>query len=134
MTDSEQGTSVLSAREQMGIKLADTIRAELSANDFNSIDCIIPIPETSLTAARVCAEKLQKRLRDAFVKNRYIFRTFIMPTQTHRRTGVKRKLNAIQGEFVNRNVLLIDDSIVRGTTSQVRTCQDARARRCCILI
>lgn len=121
----KQGISVLSAREKMGIKLADTIRAELSIEDFNSIDCIIPIPETSLVAARVCAERLQKRLRDAFVKNRYIFRTFIMPTQRHRRTGIKRKLSAISGEFAGRNVLLIDDSIVRGNTSSVSRQSDA---------
>ena len=123
----------MSARKEMGIMLAQKVRRQLSSEDLECIDCVIPIPETSSIAARVCAEHMGKPLADAFVKNRYVFRTFIMPTQKHRRTGVKRKLNAIQGEFAQRNVLLVDDSIVRGTTSRVssflwsRICRGPRA-------
>lgn len=112
------GISVYQSRRNMGFKLAKTIEAKLRAEQLAEIDAVIPIPETANTAARCVAQYLGKELIEGFVKNRYIFRTFIMPTQKLRRTGVRRKLNAIAPEFKGKNVLLVDDSIVRGTTSR----------------
>lgn len=91
----------------------------------------IPFQETATVAARKTAEVLKKPLIDGFIKNRYVFRTFIMPTQKLRRTGVRRKLNAVKHEFRDKNVLLIDDSIVRGTTSEeiVAMAREAGARK-----
>ena len=111
------GISVISAREKMGELLAARVKRELDPKLLEEVDAVIPLPETANVSARVCADRLGKRLREGFIKNRYVFRTFIMPSQKHRRTGVRRKLNAIKSEFAGRTVLLVDDSIVRGTTS-----------------
>lgn len=107
--------SVYRARLRMGEKLAAKIEREWADHD---IDVVIPIPDTSTTSAVELAYKLNVKLRHGFVKNRYIARTFIMPDQQMREKSVKQKLNAIDIEFQGKNVLLIDDSIVRGTTSQ----------------
>lgn len=107
--------SVYRARLRMGEKLADKIERTWPEHD---IDVVIPIPDTSTTSAMELASKLNLKLRHGFVKNRYIGRTFIMPGQQMRKKSVKQKLNAIDLEFKGKNVLLVDDSIVRGTTSQ----------------
>lgn len=99
----------------MGQKLGQKIAREWQDID---IDVVIPIPETSCDAALEIARILNKPYRQGFVKNRYIGRTFIMPGQTARKLSVRRKLNANRIEFEGKNVLLVDDSIVRGTTSQ----------------
>lgn len=105
--------SVYKARLRMGEKLADKIRRLRPVND---IDVVIPIPDTSRTSALVLANRLGLKYREGFVKNRYIGRTFIMPGQSQRKKSVRQKLNAIELEFKGKNVLLVDDSIVRGTT------------------
>lgn len=107
--------SVYRSRMRMGEKLADKILKEWSEHD---IDVVIPIPDTSTTAAIELASRLGIKFRQGFVKNRYIGRTFIMPGQKMRRKSVRQKLNAIDLEFKDKNVLLVDDSIVRGTTSE----------------
>jgi len=107
--------SVYKARLRMGEKLADKI---LRVRPDHDIDVVIPIPDTSRTAAMQVATRLGVKYREGFIKNRYIGRTFIMPEQSERRASVRRKLNAIGLEFNSKNVLLVDDSIVRGTTSQ----------------
>jgi amidophosphoribosyltransferase len=107
--------SVYKARLRMGETLADKILREFSDHD---IDVVVPIPDTSRTAALQLAYKLGVKYREGFIKNRYIGRTFIMPGQTQRKKSVRQKLNAIDLEFRGKNVLLVDDSIVRGTTSQ----------------
>ncbi|MDB9863446.1 amidophosphoribosyltransferase [Litorivicinus sp.] len=107
------GVSVYQARINMGRKLADKILKEMPDHD---IDVVIPIPETSRTSALEVAQKLGVLFREGFIKNRYIGRTFIMPGQTQRRKSVRQKLNPVAQEFKGRNVLLVDDSIVRGTT------------------
>jgi amidophosphoribosyltransferase len=107
--------SVYKARLRMGEKLADKILRERPDHD---IDVVMPIPDTSRTAAMQVATRLAVKYREGFIKNRYIGRTFIMPEQAARRASVRRKLNAIGLEFNGKNVLLVDDSIVRGTTSQ----------------
>ena len=106
--------SVYSTRVHMGKKLGKKIAEDWEDLD---IDVVIPIPETSCDIALQIAQELDLPYRQGFVKNRYIGRTFIMPGQTERRKSVRRKLNAIQAEFTGKNVLLVDDSIVRGTTS-----------------
>jgi len=107
--------SVYKARLRMGEKLGETL---LQTYPDNDIDVVIPIPDTSRTTALQLANKLNLKYREGFIKNRYIGRTFIMPGQTQREKSVRQKLNAIDLEFKNKNVLLVDDSIVRGTTSQ----------------
>ncbi|NQZ51321.1 MAG: amidophosphoribosyltransferase, partial [Moritella sp.] len=107
--------SVYESRLAMGEKLGHKIKREWADID---IDVVIPIPETSCDSALEIAKVLELPYRQGFVKNRYIGRTFIMPGQTLRRKSVRRKLNAISSEFVGKNVLLVDDSIVRGTTSE----------------
>ena len=109
------GISVYASRVNMGRKLGEKIAREWADLD---IDVVIPIPETSMDVALQIANTLDKPYRQGFVKNRYIGRTFIMPGQTQRRKSVRRKLNAISSEFKGKNVLLVDDSIVRGTTSE----------------
>lgn len=107
--------SVYASRVAMGKKLGEKIKKEWAHLD---IDVVIPIPETSNDAALQIATELGLPYRQGFVKNRYIGRTFIMPGQGQRKKSVKRKLNAIWQEFKGKNVLLVDDSIVRGTTSE----------------
>ena len=109
------GISVYEARSRMGDILAKKIMKLAYHKD---IDAVIPIPDTSRTAALECAVQLNKPYREGFVKNRYIARTFIMPGQKMRTKGVRMKLNAINDEFKNKIILLVDDSIVRGTTSK----------------
>jgi len=106
--------SVYKARLRMGDKLADKIRRVWPDHD---IDVVIPIPDTSRTSALQLANNLGIKYREGFIKNRYIGRTFIMPGQQQRKKSVRQKLNAIDLEFRDKNVLLVDDSIVRGTTS-----------------
>ena len=107
--------SVYKARLRMGEKLAAKI---LRLRPDHGIDVVIPVPDTSRTAAVQVAHELGVKYREGFMKNRYIGRTFIMPGAAERRASVRRKLNAIDLEFRGKNVLLVDDSIVRGTTSQ----------------
>src|SRR5579862_6655886 len=106
--------SVYRARMRMGDRLAEKILRERPNND---IDVVIPIPDTSRTSALQLAQRMGLKYREGFTKNRYIGRTFIMPGQDQREKSVRRKLNAIDLEFRGKNVLLVDDSIVRGTTS-----------------
>ncbi|MCE8034658.1 MAG: amidophosphoribosyltransferase [Halomonas sp.] len=107
------GAYVYGTRMHMGRKLGDRIRSEWPEHD---IDVVIPIPDTSRTSALELAQHLGVTYREGFMKNRYIGRTFIMPGQTQRKKSVRQKLNAIGIEFKGKNVLLVDDSIVRGTT------------------
>ncbi len=109
------GSSVYKARVRMGEYLADKILREWPDHD---IDVVIPIPESSRPSAMELAVRLGLKFREGFVKNRYIGRTFIMPGQGERKKSVKQKLNPLELEFQDKNVLLVDDSIVRGTTSQ----------------
>jgi len=120
--------SVYKSRLRMGERLADKIRRERP--DFD-IDVVIPIPDSSRTSALSVAHGLGVKYREGFIKNRYIGRTFIMPGQEMRRKSVKRKLNAIDLEFRDKVVLLVDDSIVRGTTSQqiIEMAREAGARK-----
>ncbi len=119
--------SVYSARVRMGQKLGEKIAREWEDLD---IDVVIPIPETSCDIALEIARILKLPYRQGFVKNRYVGRTFIMPGQQVRRKSVRRKLNANRAEFRDKNVLLVDDSIVRGTTSEqiVEMAREAGAR------
>jgi len=109
------GISVYETRARMGDFLADKIRRTMP---HLAIDAVIPIPDSSRHSAMDLAARLHLPYREGFVKNRYIGRTFIMPGQATRRKSVRQKLNAIAQEFKGRNVLLVDDSIVRGTTSR----------------
>ena len=120
--------SVYRARMRMGEKLAERIRSERPDHD---IDVVIPIPDTSRTAAMQVAQILGLKYREGFNKNRYIGRTFIMPGQEQREKSVRRKLNAIDFEFRGKVVLLVDDSIVRGTTSAqiIELAREAGARK-----
>ncbi|HEY5623956.1 MAG TPA: amidophosphoribosyltransferase, partial [Gammaproteobacteria bacterium] len=120
--------SVYKARLRMGEQLAAKILRERPDHD---IDVVIPIPDTSRTAAVQVAHELGVKYREGFIKNRYIGRTFIMPGQAERRASVRRKLNAIDLEFRGKNVLLVDDSIVRGTTSQqiINMAREAGAKK-----
>ncbi|PMH40578.1 amidophosphoribosyltransferase [Vibrio sp. 10N.286.49.B3] len=120
--------SVYSARLEMGKKLGERIKNEYQELD---IDVVIPIPETSCDIALEIAQAIDKPYRQGFVKNRYVGRTFIMPGQQQRKKSVRRKLNAIRSEFKDKNVLLVDDSIVRGTTSEqiIEMARDAGAKK-----
>ncbi len=122
------GASVYATRLRMGEYLADKIRQEIPEGE---IDVVMPIPDSSRPAAIQLALKLGVEYREGFIKNRYIGRTFIMPGQGMRKKSVRQKLNAIASEFKDKNVLLVDDSIVRGTTSReiVQMARDAGARK-----
>lgn len=122
------GVYVYKARLRMGEKLARKIKKTWPDHD---IDVVIPIPDTSRTAALQLSYELDVVYREGFIKNRYIGRTFIMPGQKQRRKSVRQKLNAIDLEFKGKNVLLVDDSIVRGTTSEqiIEMAREAGARR-----
>lgn len=122
------GISVHKSRMRMGTKLAEKIKRDFPDHD---IDVVIPIPDTSRSAALQLSYDLGVVYREGFIKNRYIGRTFIMPGQTMRKKSVRQKLNAIDLEFRGKNVLLVDDSIVRGTTSQqiVQMARDAGAKK-----
>src|SRR5690606_5205464 len=120
--------SVYKARLRMGEQLAGQIVREWPDHD---IDVVIPIPDTSRTSAVQVAHHLGVKYREGFIKKRYIARTFIMPGQAERAQSVRRKLNAIDLEFRGKNVLLVDDSIVRGTTSKqiIKIAREAGARK-----
>ena len=122
------GISVYASRVNMGKMLGQKIAKEWADLD---IDVVIPIPETSIDIALQIARELDLPYRQGYVKNRYIGRTFIMPGQSQRRKSVRRKLNAIKSEFKDKNVLLVDDSIVRGTTSEqiIEMAREAGARK-----
>ncbi|MGD9944286.1 MAG: amidophosphoribosyltransferase [Burkholderiaceae bacterium] len=122
------GASVYSARLRMGEYLAEQLSRELWRGD---IDVVMPIPDTSRPAAMQLAMKLGLNYREGFLKNRYVGRTFIMPGQAVRRKSVRQKLNAMSVEFKGKNVLLVDDSIVRGTTSReiVQMARDSGANK-----
>ena len=122
------GISVYKARLRMGEKLADKIKRVRPEID---IDVIIPIPDTSRTSALSLSNRLGLPYREGFIKNRYIGRTFIMPGQSERKRSVRRKLNAIDLEFKGKNVMLVDDSIVRGTTCKqiIQMARDAGAKK-----
>jgi amidophosphoribosyltransferase len=122
------GVSVYQARLNMGVTLAQRLISTIPPNE---IDVVIPIPESSRPSAMQLAQKIGKPYREGFVKNRYVGRTFIMPGQGVRKKSVRQKLNAIGVEFKGRNVLLVDDSIVRGTTSKeiVQMARDAGANK-----
>ncbi len=120
--------SVYKARLRMGEKLAENI---MSVKPDHDIDVVIPIPDTSRTAALQLSNILGVKFREGFIKNRYVGRTFIMPGQQLRKKSVRQKLNAIDLEFKGKNVLLVDDSIVRGTTSSqiIQMAREAGAKR-----
>jgi amidophosphoribosyltransferase len=120
--------SVYKCRLRMGEKLADKL---MRIKPDHGIDVVIPIPDTSRVSAQSLAERLGVKLREGFMKNRYIGRTFIMPGQTERKKSVRQKLNAVKLEFAGKNVLLVDDSIVRGTTSEeiIQMARDAGAKK-----
>ncbi len=122
------GASVYAARLRMGEYLAERLAAELWRGD---IDVVMPIPDTSRPSAMQLAMKLGLNYREGFLKNRYVGRTFIMPGQAVRRKSVRQKLNAMSVEFKGKNVLLVDDSIVRGTTSReiVQMARDSGANK-----
>jgi amidophosphoribosyltransferase len=122
------GASVYATRLRMGEYLAEKIRKEIPVGE---IDVVMPIPDSSRPAAIQLALKLGVEYREGFIKNRYIGRTFIMPGQGMRKKSVRQKLNAIASEFKDKNVLLVDDSIVRGTTSReiVQMAREAGANK-----
>jgi amidophosphoribosyltransferase len=122
------GASVYATRLRMGEYLAEKIRKEIPVEE---IDVVMPIPDSSRPAAIQLALKLGVEYREGFIKNRYVGRTFIMPGQAMRRKSVRQKLNAIPSEFKDKNVLLVDDSIVRGTTSReiVQMARESGARK-----
>lgn len=120
--------SVYQSRMEMGKRLSRKLVRIWPSHD---IDVIIPVPDTSRTAALEMAKDLRVSYREGFIKNRYIGRTFIMPGQAERKKSVRQKLNAIEAEFAGKNVLLVDDSIVRGTTSSqiIELAREAGAKK-----
>ncbi|HEY8914352.1 amidophosphoribosyltransferase [Lacisediminihabitans sp.] len=122
------GISVYEARLRLGNRLADTIAKYTPTGD---IDVVMPIPDSARPAAMQVAQKLGVEYREGFYKNRYVGRTFIMPGQAERKKSVKQKLNAMGSEFRGKNILIVDDSIVRGTTSKeiVQMAREAGANK-----
>ncbi|MBC7859805.1 MAG: amidophosphoribosyltransferase [Burkholderiaceae bacterium] len=122
------GASVYATRLKMGEYLAEKIRSQFPAGE---IDVVMPIPDSSRPAAIQLAQALEIEYREGFIKNRYIGRTFLMPGQAMRKKSVRQKLNAIASEFKDKVVLLVDDSIVRGTTSReiVQMAREAGAKK-----
>ncbi|HEY0260936.1 MAG TPA: amidophosphoribosyltransferase [Lacisediminihabitans sp.] len=122
------GISVYEARLRLGNRLADTIAKYTPMGD---IDVVMPIPDSARPAAMQVAQKLGVEYREGFYKNRYVGRTFIMPGQAERKKSVKQKLNAMGSEFKGKNILIVDDSIVRGTTSKeiVQMAREAGANK-----
>lgn len=122
------GISVYEARLRLGDRLASTIQQHLPGGD---VDVVMPIPDSSRPAAMQVAQKLGIEYREGFYKNRYVGRTFIMPGQAERKKSVKQKLNAMSSEFKGKSILIVDDSIVRGTTSKeiVEMARAAGARK-----
>jgi amidophosphoribosyltransferase len=122
------GISVYESRLRMGDRLADTIARHMPLGDA---DVVMPIPDSSRPSAMQVAQKLGIEYREGFYKNRYVGRTFIMPGQSERKRSVRQKLNAMGTEFRGKNILIVDDSIVRGTTSQqiVQMARDAGANK-----
>ena len=122
------GISVYKSRLRMGDKLAQQVKDDWPDHD---IDVVIPVPDTSRSAAIQMAHRLGVKYREGFIKNRYIGRTFIMPGQQLRKKSVRKKLNAIELEFKDKNVLLVDDSIVRGTTCSqiIQMAREAGAKK-----
>lgn len=124
----QDGVSVYKARLRQGERLAEKILKEFPEHD---IDVVVPIPDSSRVAGQAVAQTLGVKFREGLVKNRYIGRTFIMPGQQLRKKSVRQKLNTIRLEFEGKNVLLVDDSIVRGTTCQqiIQMARDAGANK-----
>jgi len=124
------GISVYRSRMAMGDALAAEVQRVLTEKGL-SVDVVIPVPDTSRVAALNLAQKLNLPYREGFIKNRYVGRTFIMPGQQMRKKNVRRKLNAMALEFANKNVLIVDDSIVRGTTSKeiIQMAKDVGAKK-----
>ena len=122
------GISVYAARLRLGEYLADEVARQIPLSE---IDVVMPIPDSSRPAAQQLAQKLNLPYREGFIKNRYVGRTFIMPGQAVRKKTVRQKLNAMAVEFAGKNVLLVDDSIVRGTTMReiVRMTRQAGAKK-----
>jgi amidophosphoribosyltransferase len=122
------GVSVYDARIRLGAELANVVK---QMPDWESIDVVVPIPDSSRPSALELAAKINRPYREGFVKNRYVGRTFIMPGQAMRKKSVRQKLNPIASEFAGKTVLLVDDSIVRGTTSReiVMMAREAGAKR-----
>lgn len=122
------GISVYGARLNLGVYLAETVRKTL---DLSEIDVVMPIPDSSRPCAQELAKQLNLPYREGFIKNRYVGRTFIMPGQATRKKSVRQKLNAMPIEFEGKNLLLVDDSIVRGTTMKeiVRMARESGAKK-----
>jgi amidophosphoribosyltransferase len=122
------GVSVYDARIRLGAELANVVQA---LPDWQTIDVVVPIPDSSRPSALELAAKIDRPYREGFVKNRYVGRTFIMPGQAMRKKSVRQKLNPIASEFAGKVVLLVDDSIVRGTTSReiVQMAREAGAKK-----
>jgi amidophosphoribosyltransferase len=122
------GISVYDARVRLGDELADEVQ---KLPDWESIDVVVPIPDSSRPSALALATKIGRPYREGFVKNRYVGRTFIMPGHAMRKKSVRQKLNPIASEFKGKTVLLVDDSIVRGTTSReiVQMAREAGAKK-----
>ncbi|CAI4212076.1 unnamed protein product [Parascedosporium putredinis] len=125
------GISVHRSRQNMGVKLANKLKATLGEQGIKDIDVVVPVPETSNTAAAALASALGIEFSSAFVKNRYVYRTFILPGQDARKKGIRRKLSPIESEFKGKSVCIVDDSIVRGNTSReiVQMAREAGAVR-----
>lgn len=125
------GISVYRSRLVMGVKLAGAVVSTLGPDYAKLIDVVVPVPDTSRNSALELAQHLELNYKEGFIKNRYVGRTFIMPGQKLRRQNVRRKLNAQGQEFKGKNVLIVDDSIVRGTTSKeiVQMARDAGAKK-----